>query len=190
MTSWERDQRGVEAASRATAAWPPGSGVRPDLGDLQVLISNMVIGNCRPAGRRNSTHCKPCRSPPGEGHLFLFGSVLLSSYCVAGLGPALLRELAGRVGRGRGWNARVRAVSRAMAREPEKLHQDLGAELRAQFQKDLLAPPTDKPARCTRYTEMNYATAPAVPSFLARGKPASHSGVTVSQCCNRGLEAG
>ena len=39
--------------------------------------------------------------------------------------------------------ARPRAVSRGIAREPEKLHQALGAKMRAQFQKDLLAPPTD-----------------------------------------------
>ena len=62
---------------------------------------------------------------------------------MAGLGPALLRELAGHIERGRGRKARPRAVSRGIAREPEKLHQALGAELRAQFQKGLLAPPTD-----------------------------------------------
>lgn len=54
--------------------------------------------------------------------MLLFGSVLLSSYCVAGLGPALLRELAGHIERGRGRKARPRAVSRGIAREPEKLH--------------------------------------------------------------------
>lgn len=73
--------------------------------------------------------------------MFLFGSVLLSSYCVAGLGPALLRELAGRVGRERGWNARVGAVSRAMAREPEKLHQDLGAELQSSISERFIGAP-------------------------------------------------
>lgn len=87
--------------------------------------------------------------------MFLFGSVLQSSYCVAGLGPALLRELAGRAGRGRERRkARPRTVNRVITREPEKLHQDLGAEL-AQFQKDLLAPPIDQPVICTGYTEMN-----------------------------------
>ena len=89
-------RRRAELPPGATAAWTPGGGARSGFGDIQVLISNMVIENCRPAGRWNSTHCKPCRVPPSprESHLLLFGSVLLSSYCVAGLGPALLRELA------------------------------------------------------------------------------------------------
>lgn len=66
-----------------------------------------------------------------------------------------------------------------MAREPGKFRQDLGAELKAQFQKDLLAPSIDQPALCTVYTEKNFATAPAIPSFLLRGEPASE--VTASQ---------
>lgn len=44
---------------------PPEPGL-PGLGDLQVLISNMVLGNCKPAGRRYSVPCKPCRRPPGR----------------------------------------------------------------------------------------------------------------------------
>ena len=50
--------------------------------------------------------------------MFLFGSVLLNSYCVAGLGPALFRELAGHAERGRGQRkAGLRAVTVPVTRE-------------------------------------------------------------------------
>lgn len=106
----------------------------PGLGDLQALISNMVIGNCKPAGRPPLFRTLQTVSPsPGEGQLFLFGSVLSNSYCVVGLGPALFRELAGRTKRGRGrWKkAGPRAVNGLITREPKSFTRtwEQGSEL-------------------------------------------------------------
>lgn len=60
--------------------------------------------------------------------MLLFGSVLVSSYCVTGLGPVLLRDLAGHAGRGD-----------TITRERRSFSWGPGAGPRAQF-RDLLAP--------------------------------------------------
>lgn len=148
--SWDRDQ---EAASRARVSWLPGNGARPGPRDLQVLISNLVIGNRRPAaGIPRSAN----RAAVLQGGSFVPIWVSPSEQLLCGRPGASAAQGTGRArrrGRGRR-KARPRTVNRVITREPEKLHQDLGAEL-AQFQKDLLAPPIDQPVICTGYTEMN-----------------------------------
>lgn len=52
--------------------------------NVRVLISNLVIGNCTPAGRRNSAFCKPCRRPPGR----VICSYLGQSFRAATVWPA------------------------------------------------------------------------------------------------------
>lgn len=96
-----RRGRGSPQSRAAWLGW--GRGAWLDPWDLQALISNMIIGSRSPAGRRNLAFCKPCRGSlgaGGRGHLLLFGSVLVSSYCLTGLGPAQLGDLARHVGRG------------------------------------------------------------------------------------------
>lgn len=66
--------------------------------------------------------------------MLLFGSVLVSSYCLTGLGPAQLRDLARNVGRDR-----TGRRGRPIARERRSFSQGPGAGPRAWF-RDLLAP--------------------------------------------------
>lgn len=69
-----------------------------------------------------------------------------------------------------------------------ELHQGLGAELGAQFQEDLLAPPIDQLALGTGCTELNYATAPQA-SWQGEYQ-ALRVELPPAECCNRDSEPG
>lgn len=123
MTSWDPDQ---EVTSRT--AWLRGSGAQLGPRDFWSLISNLVIGNRQPAaGILRSAN--RAAVPQGGSFVPIWVSPLEQLLC----GRPGASAAQGTVRARRAWEAAAegwpRDVNRVITREPEKLLQDLGAEL-------------------------------------------------------------
>lgn len=175
---WNRDRERVQAATREPGLLGLWKAERSGPWDLQVLISNMVIGNCRPAGRRNSALCKPCRRPPGRVICSYLGQPFQTATVWPAWGQLCSGNWQGRSERGRGategWAQGCdRTGHRRTGASP-----GLGSGARSSIPGRFTGAPYRPASAWYRVyrAELRHSSS----SFLAGGVPGSQSGVTAS----------